>query len=73
MASALSEVLAQIQSLSASERAMAAHCLIVSLDDHQDEDSDQTWIALAEQRYAELESGEVPGVSWDEIKRRIKA
>jgi len=47
--------------LSSDERALVAHCLISSLETNQ-----------AEKRYAELLSGEVEPVSWEEVKKEVK-
>ncbi len=62
-----------LSKLSAHEKALIAHCLITSLDQHQDENVDQAWAELAERRYRELETGEARGLSWEEIKRQVKS
>ncbi|MFK5984998.1 MAG: addiction module protein [Pseudomonadota bacterium] len=49
-----------------------AHCLISSLESSQDENVDETWAKLAEERYSELESGVTKSVSWDEIRCVVK-
>ena len=59
--------------LTAHERALVAHCLITSLETTQDEDADFAWAELAEKRYMELVSGAVKSVSWEEIKKKVKA
>ncbi len=51
---------------------MLAHCLISSLDGVQDEGVEEAWGQLAEKRFSELASGQVKGLSWDEIKKDIK-
>ena len=51
---------------------MLAHCLISSLDTIQDEGVEEAWAKLAEQRFNQLETGEVTGVSWDELKKGIR-
>ena len=51
---------------------MLAHCLISSLDAVQDEDVEEAWIKLAEQRFKQLESGEVQGIPWIELKKEIR-
>ncbi|MBU2112320.1 MAG: addiction module protein [Gammaproteobacteria bacterium] len=51
---------------------MLAHCLISSLDKTRDDNINAAWTSLAEQRLSELESGETQGVSWNEIKSKLK-
>jgi len=58
--------------LTAKEKAMVAHCLISALETRQDEDVDQAWGECAAKRFAELVSGEVNSVSWEEIKKKVK-
>ena len=58
--------------LNAKEKAMLAHCLISSLETTQDEGVDQAWGELAQKRFAELTSGEVESVSWEDIKKKVK-
>ena len=72
MSVALNQVLENIKELTADERALVAHCLIASLETKQDEGVEEAWIKLAEKRFAELESGAVKGVSWQEIKAQVK-
>jgi putative addiction module component (TIGR02574 family) len=59
--------------LNSSEKAMLAHCLISSLETRQDEGVDEAWAELAQKRFAELTSGAVNAVSWEEIKKNIKS
>ena len=66
------QVIEKIENLSSDEKALVAHCLISSLEVKHDDSVDQAWGELALQRFSELESGEVSGVSWNEIKRKIK-
>ena len=72
MAAKIKQVIESIKKLSTSERALVAHCLISSLETHQEEGVEEAWVALAEKRFAELESGEVESVSWEEVKKVIK-
>jgi hypothetical protein len=51
---------------------MLAHCLISSLDTIQNEGVEEAWAKLAEQRFNQLEIGEINGVSWVEIKKDIR-
>ena len=72
MSSALKQVIENIKELSADERALVAHCLISSLDSRQDERVDEAWATLSEKRLMELQSGEVKGVSWRDIRNEVK-
>ena len=71
MSDALKKLLASIEQLSTKEKALAAHCLLVAMDTKPDENSDAAWLALAESRTKELESGKVQGLSWHDIKKAI--
>ena len=71
MSVAFKQVIENIDNLSSDEKALPAHCLISSLEVKHDDSVDQAWAELALQRFAELESGEVKGVSWKEIKNKI--
>tara|TARA_R110002049_G_scaffold69711_1_gene180517 strand:+ start:837 stop:1055 length:219 start_codon:yes stop_codon:yes gene_type:complete len=68
----IKQVLESTKHLNSSERAMLARCLISSLDTIQDEGVDEAWAKLAEQRFNQLESGEVNGVSWGDLKKGIR-
>lgn len=68
----LEKVIEEAKALSANDRALLAHCLISSLDKTRDDNVDAAWTSLAEQRLTELESGEAQGVSWDDIKSKLK-
>ena len=69
----INKVIENAKYLSPNERALVAHCLIYSLETKQDIGVDQAWAELAEKRYEELTSGKVESVSWDDIKKEIKA
>ena len=73
MAAIIKQVIENIKKLSADEKALIAHCLISSLETRQDENIEEAWAGLAEKRYAELVSGSVKPVSWEEIKNEIKS
>ena len=72
MSTAFKQVIESIERLSSGEKALVAHCLISSLEIRHDDSVDQAWGELAHQRFSELESGVVQGVSWDEIRDKIK-
>ena len=69
----IKQVIEKSKHLNPKERALVAHCLISSLETKQDEGVDQAWADLAEKRYEELISGKVEPVSWEDIKKDIKA
>ncbi len=71
MSVALKQIVENIAKLSSDEKALVAHCLTSSLDDQQDENVDQAWAELVQTRITEIQSGEVQGVSWGEIKNRV--
>ncbi len=58
--------------MSPSERARLAHCLISSLEEPANSNVDEQWIKLAEKRLEELEKGDVKSVSWEDVKKKIK-
>jgi len=72
MSAAFKQAIENIKDLSPDERALVAHCLISSLETRQDEGVDEEWAELSEKRLMELKSGEVKGVSWEDIKNKVK-
>ena len=72
MSAVFKQVIENIENLSSDEKALVAHCLISSLEVKHDDSVDQAWRELAQQRFTELESGAVKGVTWGEIKNKIK-
>jgi len=72
MSAALKQAIENIKDLSPDERALVAHCLISSLETRQDEGVDEAWAELSEKQLMELKSGEVKGVSWEDIKNKVK-
>jgi len=72
MATKIKQVIEDIKKLSSDEKALVAHCLISSLETTQDEGVEEAWADLAERRYAELVSGDVEPVSWEEVKKEVK-
>ncbi|MBL4744608.1 MAG: addiction module protein [Cycloclasticus sp.] len=72
MSAVFKQVIENIVNLSSDEKALIAHCLISSLEVKYDDSVDQAWAELAQQRFSELESGLVKGVSWNEIKDKIR-
>ncbi len=72
MSAVFKQVIENIKDLSPDEKALVAHCLISSLESRQDEGVDEAWAELLKKRLMELKSGEVKGVSWEEIKNKVK-
>jgi hypothetical protein len=58
--------------LSQDEKALIAHCLISSLERAPEDGVETAWVALAKDRYAELQSGSVKVSTWQEIKSTVK-
>ncbi|MEO3677896.1 addiction module protein [Rheinheimera sp. FR7-31] len=71
MTTLFEQVLASSKSLTADERARLAHALIASLDQQQDDDAEQQWLAVTEQRVGEIEGGYVAVASWQDIKKQL--
>lgn len=71
MSEAFKVLLENIEQLSTKEKAVAAHCLLSSMDPENALDVDKDWLSLAELRSADLESGAVQAITWDEIKKDI--
>lgn len=72
MSSVFKQVIENIENLSSDEKALVAHCLISSLEVRHDDSVDQAWSELVQKRFSELESGSVKGVSWSDIKNKIR-
>jgi putative addiction module component (TIGR02574 family) len=72
MSAKMKQLIESISELSSDEKALLAHCLIASLETAPEDGVDEAWLALAEKRYSELESGAVKGVSWQEIKAAVQ-
>jgi len=73
MSVTVSQVIEDVKSLSAKDRAFLAHCLISSLDTTLDENIDSEWANLANKRYNELKNGSVKPISWDDIKKEVRS
>ncbi|MGH1462720.1 MAG: addiction module protein [Neptuniibacter sp.] len=72
MSAAFDKVIDEIDELSPKEKALVAHRILESLDSQQDQGTEQAWKELSEQRLQSFNSGDVEGVSWDEVKQTIK-
>lgn len=53
------------------DRATLAGLLIESLEEEPDEGLEAVWRAEVERRLAQLESGQVRAVPWEEVKGRL--
>jgi len=53
------------------QKALAAHCLLTAMDTKIDSDVESEWVKLAEARSAELRSGAVKSISWEEIEKDL--
>lgn len=71
MSDALKVMLENIEQLSTKEKAFDAHCLLTAMDTKIDSDVESEWVKLAESRSAELESGAVKSISWEEIEKDL--
>lgn len=69
----LEKIISDAKLLSARDKALVAHCLILTLDEDSDANVDDAWACLAEKRCLELDSGEIKAVEWQAIKAKIKA
>lgn len=63
----------ELLALPASTRALLARDLAESLDSVPDEQTEQAWLNLAEQRMAELASGTVKPVPGAEVLARVRS
>jgi putative addiction module component (TIGR02574 family) len=66
MGSSLDQLKTTLSNLPAVERAELAHYLLRSLDP-EEEGSKAEWLALAEQRMAEVRAGRVVGIPSEEV------
>ena len=71
MSDALKVMLENIEQLSTKEKSLAAHCLLTAMDTKIDSDVESEWVKLAEARSAELRSGAVKSISWEEIEKNL--
>ncbi len=71
MSSGAKNLLEQALDLDPSERATLAGELIESLEGPPDKDVEAAWLAEIERRSAELDSGAVTLVPWEEVRARL--
>jgi putative addiction module component (TIGR02574 family) len=53
------------------ERAALAGLLLESLEPEAEEGVEQAWVAEVERRMAELDSGAVQPIAWEELRARL--
>ncbi len=71
MARSARELFDEVMRLDPEERATLMRLLIDSLDAESEEGVDAAWVAEVERRMAELDSGAVQSLSWDELRARL--
>ena len=71
MKTSTKDLFKQALDLDEKDRATLAGLLIESLEEQPDEDLEATWRAEVKRRVADLESGEVKAVPWEEVKARL--
>ncbi len=71
MARSARDLFEEAMRLDAEERATLMRLLIESLDTESEEGVEDAWMAEVERRMAELDSGVVQPLSWDELKARL--
>ncbi len=71
MARSARELFEEAMRLTPEERAALTGLLIESLEPESEEGVEQAWMAEVERRMAELDSGTVQTIPWDELRARL--
>jgi putative addiction module component (TIGR02574 family) len=71
MARSARELFDEAMRLAPEERAALIRLLIDTLDAESEEGADEAWRVEIERRIAELDSGEVETVPWEELRARL--
>jgi putative addiction module component (TIGR02574 family) len=71
MKTSTTDLFKQALDLDERDRATLAGLLIESLEEEPDQDLEAVWRAEVERRVAELESGDVKAVPWEEVKAKL--
>jgi putative addiction module component (TIGR02574 family) len=71
MARSARELFEEAMRLAPEERAALIRLLIDTLDTESEEGAEQAWRVEIERRIAELDSGEIEGVPWEELRVRL--
>ena len=65
------ELFKKASDLSEKDRATLAGLLIESLESERENDVEAAWIEEVERRIAELDSGAVEAIPWEEVKAKL--
>jgi putative addiction module component (TIGR02574 family) len=65
------EVWTEVAELSEEDRAALAGLLIESLEGEPDEDVEAAWAVEIERRVADLDSGRVKTIPWEQVRQRL--
>ena len=71
MAKSARELFEEAMRLDPRERATLIRLLVDSLDAESEEGAEEVWRAEIERRIAELDSGQIQAVSWEELRARL--
>jgi putative addiction module component (TIGR02574 family) len=71
MAKDVSALFRDASELSEHDRATLAGLLIESLEAESEPDVEAAWLAEIERRVADVESGAVETIPWEEVRRRL--
>lgn len=71
MARSARELFEEAMRLAPEERAALIRLLIDTLDAESEEGAERAWRVEVERRIAELDSGEVEAVPWEELRARL--
>ncbi len=70
--STLTKVIDEALALSSDDRAILAHRVLESMAPFASPEVEEAWMAVAERRWREIQSGSVPCVSLDEAMRKAR-
>jgi putative addiction module component (TIGR02574 family) len=65
------ELFEEAMRLDPKERATLMRLLVDSLDAESEEGAEEVWRAEIERQIAELDSGQIQAVSWEELRARL--
>jgi putative addiction module component (TIGR02574 family) len=71
MSRTFADVWKEASDLSEADRAALAGLLIESLEGEPDPDVEAAWAAEIERRVADLDSGKVQGIPWEQVRQRL--
>jgi putative addiction module component (TIGR02574 family) len=71
MATSARKLFEEAMRLEPQERAALTGLLIESLEPESEEGVEEAWLAEIERRMAELDSGSVQTISWEELRARL--